>query len=117
MTETADRRLAIREFISDKRETSISEIATKFHISKSTARRDLDAITESTSFYSVPGNGGGIRAAEGWYASSRYLTKPQENLLRRLLEGLQPEDAYTIQEILTAFAKPHRFNEQGEKIC
>ena len=117
MTETAERRLAIRDFISDKRETTIAEISEKFHISKSTVRRDLDAITDSTLFYMVQGNGGGIRAAEGWYASRRYFTLKQEELLRRLLPGLQPEEAHTMEGILAAFAKPHKYNEQGEKIC
>ena len=105
MTETADRRLAIRDFISDRRETTIAEIAQEFHISKSTVRRDLDAITPTTLFYMVPGNNGGIRAEEGWYSSNRYLTPKQENLLFRVLSGLQPDDAETMRGILAAFGK------------
>ena len=108
MKETADRRLAIRDFISDKRETSIREISERFKVHKSTVRRDLDAITPTTRFYMVPGNNGGIRAEEGWYASSRYLTQKQEELLKRLLTGLQPDDEETMRSILAAFGERHR---------
>lgn len=105
MTETADRRLAIRDFISDKRETTIAEIAREFNISKSTVRRDLDAITPTTNFIMVPGNNGGIRAEAGWYSSSRQLTPKQEELLHRLLPGLQPGDKETMESILAAFGR------------
>jgi len=103
MTETADRRLAIRDYISDKRITSIKEIAEAFDVSKSTVRRDLDAITATARFYMVPGNGGGIHAEEGWYSSVRYLTPKQEELLERLLPELQAGDADTLKGILAAF--------------
>lgn len=107
MRETADRRLAIREYISDKRETTIAEIAQEFSISKSTVRRDLDAITPTTFFYMVPGNSGGIRADKSWYANSRYFTPKQEELLRRLAPELQTgEDQETLKSILVAFVKP-----------
>lgn len=106
MRATSDRRLAIRDFISDKRHTTISELMREFGISKSTVLRDLDAITETTSFYSTPGNGGGIHATDGWYASSRYLTAEQEALLNRLSDGLQTEDRKVMESILAAFGQP-----------
>lgn len=106
MRATSDRRLAIRDFISDKRHTTVAELMHEFAISKSTVLRDLNAITATTSFYSTPGNGGGIHAIDGWYASSRYLSAEQEALLRRLSDGLQPEDEKLMDGILAAFAKP-----------
>lgn len=106
MRTTSDRRLAIRDFISDRRHTTISELMREFAISKSTVLRDLDAITETTSFYTTPGNGGGIHAADGWYASRRYFTAEQEALLNRLSDGLQPEDMEVMESIFAAFVKP-----------
>lgn len=106
MRTTSDRRLAIRDFISDKRHTTISELMREFAVSRSTVFRDLDAITATTSFYMTQGNGGGIHAIDGWYASSRYLSPEQEALLRRLSDGLQPEDEKLMDGILAAFAKP-----------
>lgn len=106
MIATSDRRLAIRDYISDKRETTIAELMREFGVSKSTIRRDLDAITETTSFEMVPGNGGGIRATDGWYSSHRYLSDKQERLLKDLMAGLQPEQKETMESILAAFGKP-----------
>ena len=107
MRATADRRLAIRGYISERRQTTIAELIQEFHVSKSTVLRDLEALTENTSFYTTPGNGGGIHATEGWYASRRYLSANQEALLRRLETGLQTESEKKLMEsILLAFAKP-----------
>lgn len=106
MKSTSDRRLAIRDFISDKRHTTIKELMDEFDVSKSTIRRDLDAITDSASFYMTPGNGGGIHAIDGWYASRRYLSAEQEALLTRLSSGLQEDDLKVMQGILAAFGKP-----------
>lgn len=102
----SERQLLIRDYISDVRQTSIADIAQRFHISKNTVRRDLDAITSTASFYTVPGKGGGIRAVDGWYSSQRYLNAEQNALLQKLLPGLQPEEQSTMQSILTAFSKP-----------
>ena len=97
MRATADRRLAIRDYISERRHTTIAELIQEFHVSKSTVLRDLEALTENTSFYTTPGNGGGIHATEGWYASRRYLSAT----------GLQTESEKKLMEsILLAFAKP-----------
>ena len=112
MQDTTDRRLAIRDYISDKRETTITELVRKFKKSKSTIRRDLDAITSTTCFQMVPGRGGGIRADEGWYSSSRYLAPNQEELLRRLLPELQPDDAVIMESILVAFGG--RYKEKNQ---
>lgn len=67
MTGTSERRLAIRDFISERRRTTVPEIMEEFHVGYNTVLRDLDAITEITSFYKVPGRGGGIHAVDGWY--------------------------------------------------
>jgi predicted DNA-binding transcriptional regulator YafY len=103
---TSDRRLAIRDYISDKRHTTISELMQEFDVSKSTVLRDLAAIAETTSYYTTPGNGGGIHATDGWYASQRYLSAEQEALLKRLSAGLQPEDKKLMDGILASFGKP-----------
>lgn len=102
----AERQMLIRDFISDVRHISIAEIAEQFSVSQSTVRRDLEVITPFTSFYTTVGNEGGLHAIDGWYASKRYLSKGQEELLRRLLPGLQPEDKALMSGILQAFSQP-----------
>lgn len=104
----AERQMLIRDYISDVRHTSIAEIAEQFNVSQSTVRRDLEVITPFTSFYTTAGNGGGLCATDGWYASKRYLTQNQEKLLRRLLPGLQPGDKALMDGILQAFSQPQK---------
>ena len=107
MRATTDRRLAIRDFISMKRHTSIPELMQEFDVSKSTILRDLEALTETISYYTTTGNAGGIHAMEGWYATNRYYTPDQEAFLRKLEAGLQTDkDRKMMESILMAFAKP-----------
>ena len=102
----AERQMAIRDYISDKRETSIRELMAEFGVSRNTIRSDLDAITPCTAFEMVPGHGGGIKALPGWSSGRRYLNHEQEALLTSLLPGLQPEQQAVMESILTAFALP-----------
>lgn len=107
MQSTSERRLAIRDAISERRHTTVAELARDFGVSCSTIKRDLDALTATTSFYCTKGTGGGIHAMDGWYASNRYLSSPQEAFLRKLQDGLQTEtDRQMMESILSAFAKP-----------
>lgn len=105
MKATSDRRLAIRDYISVKRQTTLRELTDEFGVSKSTIRRDLDAITATSFFEMVPGNGGGIRAIDGWYASNHYLTVEQEVFLQGIQE-LQPGQEKIRDSILVAFGRP-----------
>lgn len=103
----SSRRMAIRDFISLKRHTTVAELAREFEVSPNTISRDIDAITDFSSFYTTKGNGGGIHACEGWYASNKHLTLTQENFLKTIQEGLQTEDEKKMmEEILRAFAMP-----------
>ena len=106
MQNATERRLEILEYVSDKRQLTYQEIADEFKISYRTVRRDVEILSCSYPIETVQGNGGGIRVADGWYLSKTYLCDEDEEMLRRLLPGLQPEDQKTMQSILDAFAKP-----------
>jgi len=106
MRSALERRQQMLEYLSDHRFTTYSELASEFGISQRTAMRDIEELTCSAPIYTVQGNGGGIRVADGWYISRRYLRDEHEEVLRRLIPGLQPEDQQAINEILLAFAKP-----------
>ena len=108
MQATTERRQQMLDYISDKRQTTVNELAEQFHISSRTVRRDLLILTETAPIYTEQGNGGGVRATDGWYSSRRYMTPQQEELLRRLSKDLGEEDRATMQSILVAFAKPRR---------
>ena len=106
MQSALDRRQAITEVLSDRRFETIENLMAEFSVSRSTIKRDLEILGCSVPIYTVQGNGGGIRVADGWYAGRRYLRGDQEELLRRLMDGLQPDDQKVMQGILASFAKP-----------
>lgn len=106
MQSATERRQDVLYYISDRRRVTYQEIADEFGISFNTARRDVELLACSYPIDVVNGKGGGVRAMDGWYASKRYLTNEQEDLLRQLCEGLQPDQQKTMESILQAFAKP-----------
>ena len=112
MRSALERRQQMLEYLSDHRFTTYSELASEFGISRRTAMLDIEELTCSAPIFTVQGNGGGIRVADGWYISCRYLRDEHEEVLRRLLPGLQPDDQKAINEILLAFAKP-KVNRSG----
>jgi len=106
MQSALDRRQEILERLSDRRQDTIENLATEFDVSRSTIKRDIEIISCSAPIYTVQGNGGGVRVADGYYVGRRYLKSDQEDLLRRLMDGLQPDDQKKMQGILDAFAMP-----------
>ena len=112
MRNTAERRQLILEYISDHRRVTMQEIANEFEICLRTAKADVSILACSHPIFTSQGGGGGIRAMDGWYLSRRYLHDDQEALLRSLLPGLPPEEQKTMQQILTAFAKPKKEDKQ-----
>ncbi len=85
---------------------TMANLAKELNVSIRTIRYDIDTLTCCAPIYSVKGNGGGIRVADGWYLSRTYLCNDDEELLRRLLPGLQPEDQKRMRHILSVFSKP-----------
>ena len=106
MQSALDRRQAITEVLSDRRFETIENLMAEFNVSRSTIKRDLEILGCSVPLYTVQGYGGGIRVADGWYAGRRYLRSEQEELLRDLMDGLQPDQQRIMQSILASFAKP-----------
>lgn len=110
MQSALERRRLMLEFLSDRRQATLEELALEFSVSKMTVRRDIDVLTCSAPIFTVQGNGGGIRVANGWYVNHRYLNNTQEMTLKKILSGLQPEDQTVIESILKSFAKPADYN-------
>lgn len=106
MSKASERHRQITEYLSVNRSATYAQLAEMLGVSKFTIRADIDELTLSIPIYTVKGKGGGIRVADGWYASRTYLCDEDEEMLRRLLPGLQPEDQQRMQHILSIFAKP-----------
>lgn len=106
MQSALDRRQAMLELLSDRRQETIPHLMAIFGVSRSTVLRDLEVLCCSAPIYSVPGKGGGVRVADGYYVGRRYLMGSQKELLEKLMTDLQPEDRKTMQSIINTFGKP-----------
>lgn len=106
MQSALERRQLILEALSDRRHETVENLAAEFGVSKRTIRYDIEILTCSAPIYTVQGGGGGIRVADGWYVGRRYLRREQEELLRGLMDGLQPDQQKIMESILSGFAMP-----------
>ena len=98
----------MKEHLSNVRQTTIQDLCRRYSVCKNTVRTDLDHLETEMD---VPlerksGNGGYIRVIDGWYASRNYLYAEEEQTLRDILPGLQPEQQIQVLSILKRFAKP-----------
>ena len=106
MQSAFDRRQAMLELLSDRRQETIPHLMAIFGVSRSTVMRDIEILCCSAPIYTVPGRGGGVRIADGYYYGRRYLKDEQEKLLEKLMGDLKAEDQKTMRSILRAFTKP-----------
>ena len=106
MQSAIERREAMLELLSDRRQETVANLMAQFGVSRCTVLRDIEALSISAPIFTVQGNGGGVRVADGYYYGNRYLHDDQEALLRKLMIGLQPDEQKTIQGILESFGKP-----------
>ena len=106
MQSALDRRQSLLNILVERRQETVANLVHEFGVSRRTILRDVEILSGSYPIYTVQGNGGGIRVADGYYADRRYLKSDQEDLLRELLAGLTPEKQKVMQGILDTFAKP-----------
>lgn len=102
MQSALDRRQAMLELLSDRRQETVANLMSEFGVSRCTVLRDIETLSCSAPIFTVQGNGGGVRVADGYYYGRRYLHSDQEALLRKLMPGLQPDEQKTIQSIIPA---------------
>ena len=105
MSGAIERRQMILEYLSDNRKTTYRELAEHFGVSKNTVVTDIAELTIFAPIETVSGNQGGVRVADGWYLSHRYLREEQTKALEDVLNDVQP-DKDVIKSILVAFKKP-----------
>ena len=106
MQSALDRRQAMLELLSDRRQETVANLMSEFGVSRCTVLRDIETLSCSAPIFTVQGNGGGVRVADGYYYGRRYLYADQEEFLRGLMDGLQPDDQKKMQGILDRFGKP-----------
>ena len=108
MQSTAERRVAILEYLCECRQTTRERLATEFGVSYRTIERDLLVLSCSYPIYTVQGTGGGIFIDEDFRLGKKYLTDKESALLERLTAGLVGEDLDTMKAIFKKFREPKR---------
>lgn len=110
MRSTAERRMAILEYMCERRHETLENLMFEFDVSRSTIIRDLDELSRHYPLYTKPGNGGGVHMVEGFFLGRKYLDGKQQELLERLSVRLDGDDLKTMGSILKMFSVPKMDN-------
>lgn len=103
MTPT-ERRQRLLEVLCQRRHDTCDNLAFEFHVSNATIRRDLEVLMCSYPIETVRGRYGGVKVSDGYYLHRKVLTPKQTELLRKLRNQLDGDDADTLDSILLQFA-------------
>ena len=106
MQSAVDRRFRMLEWLTSRRNVTISELMNKFEVSRSTIERDIDALTRYVPIFTQRGKYGGVFLPNDYHGYQRYLNREQELLLQGLLLGLSGEKAVIMKSILSDFVRP-----------
>ena len=104
-----ERREMLLEALLQRREDTITNLASEFGVNERTIRRDIEQLTSSYPLETVRGRyGGGVRVADWYRQGRRHLTSEQEALLKKLASTLRGEELATMKGILDQFAPRSR---------
>lgn len=106
MRSTAERRMAILEYMCERRHETLENLMFEFDVSRSTIIRDLSELSRHYPICTRPGNGGGVYVTEGFFLGRKYLNIKQQELLERLSVRLDGDDLKTMKSILKVFSAP-----------
>lgn len=106
MQSTAERRMALLEFLCRRRTSTVAALANEFCVAQRTIRTDLEVLSCSYPIYTVKGTGGGVFVEKWFKFGMVYMTDEQTHLLRRLNENLNGNDKKIMESILKTYAKP-----------
>lgn len=100
---SSERRNAILEVLCMRRFETVENLAFEFGVTGRTIRNDILMLSLEYPIYTAKGNGGGIRVDEKYRLGKTYLKDEQQELLERLLPGLNGKDAEVMKSILKTF--------------
>ena len=110
MRSTAERRMAILEYMCERRHETLENLMFEFDVSRSTIIRDLCELSRHYPICTKPGNGGGVHVVEGFILGRKYFSDKQQELLERLSVRLDGDDLKTMKSILKVFSAPKTEN-------
>lgn len=99
----SERRNAILEDLCMRRYEKVSNLAFQYGVTTRTIRNDILMLSLEYPIYTAKGNGGGIYVDKNFKLGKVFLKSEQQELLERLLPGLNGKDAEVMKAILKTF--------------
>ena len=99
----SERRNAILEVLCMRRVEQINNLAFQFGVTGRTIRNDILMLSLEYPIYTLQGNGGGVYVDEKFKLGKAYLKSEQQELLERILPGLDEKDAEVMKSIIKTF--------------
>ena len=99
----SERRNAILEDLCMRRFERINNLAFQYGVTERTIRNDIMILSLEYPIYTAQGNGGGIYVDKNFRLGKVFLKNEQQELLERLLPGLDGKDAEVMKTILKTF--------------
>jgi len=99
----SERRNAILEDLCMRRYEKVSNLAFQYGVTTRTIRNDILILSLEYPIYTAKGNGGGIYVDKNFRLGKVFLKSEQQELLERLLPGLNGKDTEVMKAILKTF--------------
>ena len=93
----------LAELLSCRHDTC-EHLAQKFNVTPRTIYSDIEALMCSYPIETVRGRHGGVKVADWFYTSGKYLVPKQFSLLVRMREQLSGDDLAVLNSILDQFS-------------
>lgn len=106
-TDVFERRMEMLFLILNVKETTAPTLANYFSVSEKTIHRDLDALSRYAPIYTRNGMYGGVFLLKGYQSDLKlHLSADEQNLLERLADSSNAEDAKLLRNILHKYSMP-----------
>lgn len=111
---TTERRSAILKALCRRRYETISNLATEFHVSERTIRRDIEVLSYTEPIYTQPGRNGGVYVVDGYRMDRMYMSEEETDVLCKIRDTaetnctglLLPGEYEILERMILAYTKP-----------
>ncbi len=102
-----ERRIEILFFLTNKRKSSIAELANRFSVCRKTAYNDIMFLSRYAPIYTKGGVNGGVFLVEDYRSSILlYLSAEEEAVLYRVMAMLSTSDRNIVANIINKYSQP-----------
>lgn len=98
-----ERRNELIRILETRRKDTYDNLAFELGVSKSTIRRDIEALTRDYPITTIPGNGGGVMVEEWYHPHKNIFSRKHTETLQALMEGADEYTKEVLAEILREY--------------